>query len=256
MNFLNNLPQVTKNLLLLNITVFIVVLILAQQGTDYTGLLGAHYINSPLFEPFQMITYMFMHSLNDFLHIVFNMLLLVMFGAHLERIWGPKRFFLFYFACGIGAFALYNAIGVWEIMELKSQITSLGYDVSTMDNILINNFPLDATNALEQEMASKGGADVVNKYFRMIQTPMVGASGALFGILAGFAVLFPNTQLMLLFPPIPIKAKYLIGAYLIFEVYNSFYTNDQIAHLAHVGGAIVGIILVLYWRKTDRSNFY
>jgi membrane associated rhomboid family serine protease len=184
------------------------------------------------------------------------MLLLVMFGAHLERIWGPKRFFLFYFACGIGAFALYNAIGVWEIMELKSQITSLGYDVSTMDNILINNFPLDATNALEQEMASKGGADVVNKYFRMIQTPMVGASGALFGILAGFAVLFPNTQLMLLFPPIPIKAKYLIGAYLIFEVYNSFYTNDQIAHLAHVGGAIVGIILVLYWRKTDRSNFY
>ena len=256
MNFLNNLPQVTKNLLLLNITVFIVVLILAQQGTDYTGLLGAHYINSPLFEPFQMITYMFMHSLNDFLHIVFNMLLLVMFGAHLERIWGPKRFFLFYFACGIGAFALYNAIGVWEIMELKSQITSLGYDVSTMDNILINNFPLDATNALEKEMASKGGADVVNKYFRMIQTPMVGASGALFGILAGFAVLFPNTQLMLLFPPIPIKAKYLIGAYLIFEVYNSFYTNDQIAHLAHVGGAIVGIILVLYWRKTDRSNFY
>jgi membrane associated rhomboid family serine protease len=139
MNFLNNLPQVTKNLLLLNITVFIVVLILAQQGTDYTGLLGAHYINSPLFEPFQMITYMFMHSLNDFLHIIFNMLLLVMFGSHLERIWGPKRFFLFYFACGIGAFALYNAIGVWEIMELKNQITSLGYDVSTMDNILINN---------------------------------------------------------------------------------------------------------------------
>lgn len=256
MNFLNNIPQVTKNLLLLNITVFIVALILAQQGNDYTGLLGAHYINSPLFEPFQMITYMFMHSLNDFLHIVFNMLLLVMFGAHLERLWGPKRFFLFYFACGIGAFALYNAIGVWEIMELKRQITSLGYDVSTMDNILVNNFPADATSALEQEMMSKGGADVVNKYFRMIQTPMVGASGALFGILAGFGVLFPNTQLMLLFPPIPIKAKYLIGAYLVFEVYNSFYANDQIAHLAHVGGAIVGIILVLYWRKTDRSNFY
>ncbi len=256
MNFLNNIPQVTKNILLLNITVFIVVLILAQQGNDYTGLLGAHYINSPLFQPFQMITYMFMHSLNDFLHIIFNMLLLVMFGAHLERLWGPKRFFLFYFACGIGAFALYNAIGVWEIMELKNQLVSLGYDISTMDNILINNFPLDATTNLENEMMNKGGADVVNKYFRMIQTPMVGASGALFGVLAAFGVLFPNTQLMLLFPPIPIKAKYLIGAYFIFEVYNSFNSNDQIAHLAHVGGAIVGVILVLIWRKTDRSNFY
>jgi membrane associated rhomboid family serine protease len=256
MNFLNNIPQVTKNILLLNITVFIVVLILAQQGNDYTGLLGAHYINSPLFEPFQMITYMFMHSLNDFLHIIFNMLLLVMFGAHLERLWGPKRFFLFYFASGIGAFALYNAIGVWEIMELKNQLISLGYDISTMDNILINNFPLDATTNLEQEMMNKGGADIVNKYFRMIQTPMVGASGALFGVLAAFGVLFPNTQLMLLFPPIPIKAKYLIGAYFVFEVYNSFNANDQIAHLAHVGGAIVGVILVLIWRKTDRSNFY
>jgi len=256
MNFLNNIPQVTKNLLLLNITVFIVVLILAQQGNDYTGLLGAHYINSPLFQPFQMITYMFMHSLNDFLHIIFNMLLLVMFGAHLERLWGPKRFFLFYFACGIGAFALYNAIGVWEIMELKRQLVSMGYDISTMDSILINNFPLDETANLEREMMNKGGADIVNKYFRMIQTPMVGASGALFGVLAAFGVLFPNTQLMLIFPPIPIKAKYLIGAYFIFEVYNSFNSNDQIAHLAHVGGAIVGVILVLIWRKTDRSNFY
>jgi membrane associated rhomboid family serine protease len=256
MNFLNNIPQVTKNLLLLNITVFIVVLILAQQGDNYTGLLGAHYINSPLFEPFQMITYMFMHSLNDFLHIIFNMLLLVMFGAHLERLWGPKRFFLFYFACGIGAFALYNAIGVWEIIELKKDLVALGYDLSTLDNILINNFPLKATTNLEHEMMTKGGADVVNNYFRMIQTPMVGASGALFGVLAAFGVLFPNTQLMLIFPPIPIKAKYLIGAYFIFEVYNSFNANDQIAHLAHVGGAIVGVILVLIWRKTDRSNFY
>jgi len=256
MNFLNNIPQVTKNILLLNITLFIVVLILAQQGNDYTGLLGAHYINSPLFQPFQMITYMFMHSLNDFLHIIFNMLLLVMFGAHLERLWGPKRFFLFYFACGIGAFALYNAIGVWEIMELKRQLVSMGYDISTMDNILINNFPLDETANLEREMMNKGGDDIVNKYFRMIQTPMVGASGALFGVLAAFGVLFPNTQLMLIFPPIPIKAKYLIGAYFIFEVYNSFNSNDQIAHLAHVGGAIVGVVLVLIWRKTDRSNFY
>ncbi len=86
---------------------------------------------------------------------------------------------------------------------------------------------------------------------------MAGASGAIFGLLAGFAILFPNTQLMLLFPPIPVKAKWLIGGYLAFEIYSSIYrSNDSIAHLAHVGGAIVGIIMVLYWRKFDKSNFY
>ena len=120
---LNNLPQVTKNILILNIVFFVATFILKSQGIDLISSFGAHYVNSPLFKPYQIITYFFMHSNTDFLHIVFNMLLLVMFGAHLERIWGPKRFFLFYFACGIGAFALYNAIGVWEIMELKSQLT-------------------------------------------------------------------------------------------------------------------------------------
>jgi membrane associated rhomboid family serine protease len=251
MSILSNIPQVTKNLLLLNIMLYIVSLFMASNGVDFMQLLGAHYLNSPLFQPFQVITHMFMHSLGDFMHILFNMLLLVMFGAHLEQLWGPKRFFLFYMASGLGAFALYNSIGVYELYQLKQEIIASGYDLDILNNKVLNKqfeeIPLLAANSNE----------LINRYINMCYSNMVGASGAIFGILAGFAVLFPNTKLMLLFPPIPIKAKFLIGGYLAFEIYSSiFNSTDHIAHLAHVGGAIVGILIILIWRKKDRQNFY
>jgi membrane associated rhomboid family serine protease len=250
-SFLNNIPQVTKNLLSLNVMLFIVSLLLAGNGFNLGQYLGAHYFNSALFQPYQIITHMFMHSQTDFMHILFNMLLLVMFGAHLERIWGPKRFFIFYIASGLGAFFLYNSIGVWELMQLKSELFNLGYDIDVLNHKISNNY-------LDQiEIIQPFHQEALQRYVELTLSNMVGASGALFGVLAGFAVLFPNTQLMLLFPPIPIKAKYLIGAYLLFEIYSSISgPNDNIAHLAHVGGAVIGIALVLYWRKTDRHNFY
>jgi membrane associated rhomboid family serine protease len=250
-SFLNNIPQVTKNLLLLNVMLYIVSLFLASNGLDLGQYLGAHYFNSALFQPYQIITHMFMHSLTDFFHILFNMLLLVMFGAHLERLWGPKRFFIFYFASGLGAFLLYNSIGVWELMELKKSLISMGYDLDVLNHKITNNYLEDI------EIKMPYHREVLQQYYNYTVSNMVGASGALFGVLAGFGVLFPNTQLMLLFPPIPIKAKYLIGAYLFFEIYSSISgPQDNIAHLAHVGGALVGIALVLFWRKTDRQNFY
>lgn len=250
-SFLNNIPQVTKNLLLLNVMLYIVSLFLASNGLDLGQYLGAHYFNSALFQPYQVITHMFMHSLTDFFHILFNMLLLVMFGAHLERLWGPKRFFIFYFASGLGAFLLYNSIGVWELMELKKSLISMGYDLDVLNHKITNNYLEDI------EVKMPYHREALQQYYNLTVSSMAGASGALFGVLAGFGVLFPNTQLMLLFPPIPIKAKYLIGAYLFFEIYSSISgPQDNIAHLAHVGGALVGIALVLYWRKTDRQNFY
>ncbi len=244
-----HIPPVTKNILLLNITIFIVALFLASRGMDLH--LESHYVNSPLFKPYQMITHMFMHSKTDFLHIVFNMFLLVSFGSHLERIWGPKRFFLFYMASGIGAFMLYNAMGVIQIMELKQNLIQIGYDMDVLNHQITQKL-------FDQiQLLSNDSQYIIQEYISYSYSSMVGASGAIFGLLAGFAILFPNTELMLLFPPIPIKAKYLIGGYLIFEIYNSIYnTGDSIAHLAHVGGAIVGIALVLYWRKTDRNHFY
>lgn len=249
MSLLSNTPPVTKNLLLINVSLYVLSLVMMSKGIDLTSYLGAHYFNSPLFQPYQVVTHMFMHSLNDFTHILFNMLLLVMFGSHLERLWGPKRFFIFYFASGLGAFVLYNTLGFWELMELKTELIRMG---NSMD--IINS---KTVNLYFSEVEISTMSPELRKYIELSYSNMVGASGALFGVLAGFAVLFPNTQLMLLFPPIPIRAKYLVGAYLLFEIYNSIYmTHDQVAHLAHVGGAIVGITLVLVWRKKDRENFW
>ena len=258
---LSNIPQVTKNILILNGLFFLATFVLQNQGIDLIALLGAHYVNSPLFKPYQIITYFFMHSNTDFLHIVFNMLLLVMFGSHLERIWGPKRFFIFYIASAIGAFALYNIIGVYEIHQLKNAL------VGTLDIEIINNILKESNSEADlhfrlsnylSQLPDYTQIDVIKlgKYIQNSYTPMIGASGAIFGIMAAFAFLFPNTKLMLLFPPIPVKAKYLISVYFLYEVYNSYSApGDNVAHLAHVGGAVTGFIIVFIWNK-NRKNFY
>ncbi len=241
---LRDIPQVTKNLLILNILMFALTFFFQTQNIDLNSMLGAHYVNSPLFKPYQIISYFFMHG--DVFHILFNMFALVMFGGFLEKLWGPKRFFILYISAAIGAFALYNAIGVFEIIQLRKEIAAMGTpSLETIDNLMLSG----------QVYVNPPAA--LQKYYEMCFTPMVGASGAIFGIMAAFAILFPNTELMLLFPPIPIKAKFLIGGYFVYELYRSFYqvAGDNVAHLAHVGGAIVGAILVLIWRR-NRTNFY
>jgi len=267
---LKNLPPVTLNLLLINILVFVVSLVLSQNGTDMADLLGAHYFNSINFQPYQVVSHMFMHSLTDPFHIIFNMMLLVIFGGHLERLWGAKRYFIFYIACGFGALTLYSSIGVYEIIQVKEQITSSGLDLGLINSAIQNGhiFPLMDSNYFDQllyQNIEQGylqsevlqQSDAIYRYMELNVNSMAGASGALFGVMAAFMLLFPNTELYLMFIPIPIKAKYLIGGYLAFEVYNSLNTpHDNIAHLAHVGGAIVGIFLVLIRRKTDRKNFW
>ncbi|MFM6934479.1 MAG: rhomboid family intramembrane serine protease [Flavobacteriales bacterium] len=239
---LNNLPQVTKNIILLNIMFFIATIVLQTQGIDLTQTLGAHYVNSPLFQPYQIVTHFFMHG--GFLHILFNMYLFAILGAYLEHIWGPKRFFIFYFASAIGAFVLYNILGVYELAQLKSEIISQGGNISEI-NQYIKDGQMGSNNLL------------LHYYIQMCRTPMVGASGAIFGVMTAFAILFPNTEFRLYFA-IPIKAKYFVAGYFLIEVYAALQNNpnDSTAHLAHVGGAIVGAIIVLFWRRTDRSNFW
>ncbi len=243
---LNNLPQVTKNILILNIMFFVATFFLETQGIDLVQSFGAHYVNSPLFKPFQVVTHFFMHA--GFFHIFFNMWIFVMLGAHLERIWGPKRFFVFYIVCALAAFALFNAIGVYEVELLKEQLLSENYSINELNNLVQN-----------PEMLEKArfSSEIQLEYIQKIYSPMVGASGAIFGVMAAFTILFPNTVFYLYFA-LPVKAKYLIGAYLIYTLYMILYPdqNDNTAHLAHLGGAIAGGILILYWRKTDRSNFW
>lgn len=235
---LNNIPQVTKNILILNIMFFIATLFLETQGIDLIQSFGAHYVNSHLFEPYQVVTHFFMHA--GFLHILFNMWIFVILGAHLERMWGAKRFFIFYLISAFAAFALFNALGVYEIEQLKSQILDQGYSINSIN-----------------DLTHTTGDPIIDKYLIMINSPMVGASGAIFGVMAAFTILFPNTVFYLYFA-IPVKAKYLVGAYLVYTVYMILFPaqNDSTAHLAHLGGAIAGAVLVLYWRKKDRSNFW
>jgi membrane associated rhomboid family serine protease len=259
----NNIPPVTKNILILNILFYVSTMIMGSKGVDLISLLGAHYLNTPLFEPYQVVTHFFMHAPGIF-HILFNMLMLVMFGSHLERIWGAQRFFIFYVISALGSFALYNGIGMYQIMQMKAEIKSLGYDIIEVNNFIVNNQDLsrfDLLNSFAEFAVSKqrpvDDALFLFCYSMKALIPMVGASGAIFGIMAAFAYLFPNTELMLLFPPIPIKAKYLIGGYFVLEVFLGFkdYSGDNIAHFAHVGGAIAGFILVIIWNR-NKKTFY
>jgi membrane associated rhomboid family serine protease len=255
-----NIPQVTKNILLLNIAFFVASWLLKNQGIDLEMSLGAHYINSPFFEPYQVVTHFFMHDTNNLLHIFFNMWLFVTLGAYLENIWGAKRFFIFYVVSAMGSFALYNMIGFIEIMQLKSMLAQQ-FDLEQFDFFLKHR--LNVNGDLEVQINSYLQDNQINvtqylrSYLQKSITPMVGASGGVFGIMTAFAILFPNTEFRLYFF-IPVKAKYLVSAYFLWELYLSFQqqAGDNVAHLAHIGGAVAGAILVLVWRKKDRSNFW
>ena len=259
-----NLPQVTKNILLLNIAFFVASFILDKQGISLEHSLGAHYINSPFFEPYQVVTHFFMHSTTNFLHIFFNMWLFVMLGAYLENIWGGKRFFIFYIVSALGAFALYNFIGFYEIYQLKARLAS-ELDMEQFNYFLkhrVNQYG-DVTaqiNAYLNDQLQHHSASLkndINQYLTKAYVPMVGASGGVFGIMTAFAILFPNTEFRLYFA-IPVKAKYLVTGYFFLELYLAIenQAGDNVAHLAHVGGALAGAILVLIWRKNDRTNFW
>ena len=250
---LNNLPQVTKNILILNVLFYLFTLL--NPGIE--SVLGAHYITSPYFEPYQLITHFFMHG--GFFHLFLNMWLFVMLGAFLVRLWGPKRFFTFYIASAVGAFLLYNTMGMYQIAQIKSQLGNIDFD--TLNTILKSSDHaalLDNVNQyLNNVQMNYGDVDLLGKYISLVKTPLVGASGAVFGIMAAFAILFPNTEFLLYFA-IPVKAKYLVGGYFLWELYQSFNgtPGDNVAHLAHVGGAVVGAAFILFWRKNDKQNFW
>jgi membrane associated rhomboid family serine protease len=258
-----NTPTVTQNLIIVNIFFFVATFILEKQGVDLGTILGAHYFNTPLFKPWQLITHAFMHA--DIFHIFMNMYVLFMFGSFLERLWGAQRFLKVYFLSAFGAILLYNIAGYFQVEALINLIKSNGNgEQLTMINNLLREFGKSQQffEEANRYLNENGGISsyefsALNDYIGMSMTPMVGASGAVFGLLAAFALLFPNTELQLLFPPIPVKAKYLIGGYFVLEIYSSFHqtAGDHVAHLAHVGGAIVGGIIVLIWKRNS-SNFY
>ncbi len=186
-----------------------------------------------------------MHSTHGILHILFNMFALVMFGTQLERVWGEKKFLFYYLSTALGAALLHSFV---SYLRMNSLISSMDPELVTY---VINN-------GAELWADHKNYTDpLMNELNAMRNVPVLGASGAVFGILVAFGYLFPNTELMLMFPPIPVKAKYLVIGYIALELYLGFQNNpvDNVAHFAHLGGALVGILIVLFWQK-DKRNFY
>ena len=227
------LPPVVKNLLIINILLFIATGILQSPplNIDLTKILGLHYWRSDLFSPWQIISYMFMHG--NIPHILFNMFAVWMFGTHIENRWGSKRFLNYYLLTGFGAAFLHYLIIHFQIINLES--------VMNYDQIMII-----LNEGVVPEGISRGSAQ---KLFFLYNTPVVGASGSLFGILLAFGVLFPNTLLYLYFA-IPIKAKYFVIGYGLLELFSGLSNNpqDNVAHFAHLGGMLFGLLIFAYWK--------
>lgn len=218
-------PPVIKNLLIVNALAFFASTIFGDKVFDYFAL---HDIRSVYFKPHQLVTHMFLHG--GFSHILFNMLAVWMFGSVLENLWGGKRFLIFYMLCGLGAAALHLGVLYMEMNDVVAKFNSL---------------PAEQ----QQEL-------LYNPNYRLNQAT-VGASGAVFGCLAAFGYLFPNTLIYVYFF-LPVKAKWFVIFYAALELWMGVQNSagDNVAHWAHLGGALVGFLLVLYWNKNNRRNFY
>ena len=237
------LPPVVKNLIIINGLFFLATIVLEQtMHMDLEDLLGLHYFASPVFQPYQFVTYMFMHG--NFSHIFFNMFALWMFGSVLEQVWGPKKFLIYYMVTGIGAAVIqmlviyvqvYNAeIGLTA--DQIAQVRETGYQ------ILHNN-----QNFSDPLMGK------LNELYNMTT---IGASGAVFGLLLAFGILFPNSLIYLYFF-IPLKAKWFVIIYGAIELFSGvYYTGSNIAHFAHLGGMIFGFFMIIYWKKKADRNRY
>lgn len=238
----SSIPPVVKNLIIINAIMLFATYMLSMRGIDLTKILGLHYFESPDFRPYQLVTHMFMHG--GLMHLAFNMFALWMFGRVLESVWGPRRFFIYYFVTGLGAAALHTFVNFLEFQHFAGKM-------SPEDVQLVMNQGAEILNQ------GKNFSDVAaGKLNLLLNTPTVGASGAVFGILLGFGMLFPNTELMLLFPPIPIKAKYFVIGYGAIELFSGIANpGDNIAHFAHLGGMLFGFFMIKYWNKKT-TNFY
>ena len=218
--FWGSMPPVVKNLVILN---SIMLLITFLTGDFMYEKFALFYFESPLFKPYQLVTHMFMHG--NFVHLFFNMYSLVIFGIVLEQVWGSKKFFIYYMVTGLGAAALHSLVLWLEVSSLER-----AYQAGNM-------------------MAATG---IEN----LMRTPTVGASGAVYGVLLAYGMLFPNNVLQLLFPPVALKAKWFVLIFGAIELFLGISnTGSNIAHFAHLGGMLFGYFLIVYWKKKNRMYF-
>lgn len=239
-SWLGSIPPVTRNLLIINVLLWLVEFLIPGFRNTLLGFAGLHYVDASGFNPVQLVSYMFLHDPTNPTHVLFNMFTLWMFGRVLEQVWGSKRFLLFYMISGVGAAIVQECVWAltWKHDYIMAIARQAGYTYSHM-------------RAEVEPLLAQGNPDVLHaiamfkNYFITI-----GASGAVFGLLLGFAFVFPNLPMYLFFIPVPIKAKYMVAGYAVIEFFLGVGGRvDTVAHFAHLGGMIFALILLLIWKK-------
>ena len=243
---MNRISPTVKQLLIINVIFYFGSSFSLNTEFIYS-LFSLHFPENPEFKFWQLLTHMFMHG--NLMHLAFNMLALWMFGSTLVSIWGKNKFLIFYFSCGIGAALLQNYANYVNIDSFVSALSDANVSQDQITSILKSatypTYILDFVS--ESKMLS-----AYNDY----NTPMIGASGAIYGIVVAFSFMFPNTKLMLLFPPIPIKAKFFVPGLILIDLFFGLTSASigSIAHFAHIGGAITGFLMMWYWKKSQFNN--
>lgn len=247
---MRGISDTVKHLIIINVLVFVCCLVVGENAYN---LLSMWYPENANFKFWQIITHMFMHSDTFYLHIVFNMLGIWMFGTPLEQLWGRNKFLFFYFSCGLGAVLLPFIIDYFHFNSIITPLLENGFDKNSIISLL-NEGKYDT------RWADIIGNENVSTLSTIFFQRSVGASGALMGLLVGFGMLFPNSELMLIFLPIPIKAKYFIPLLLAYEIISGINGGTSmfgvnVAHFAHVGGALTGFIIMLFWKKNQFDKY-
>ena len=242
-NFLSNIPTITKNLLIINVLMWVAAIVIPRAtGFDVTYWLGLHFWRGADFNAAQMVTYMFLHDTSGPMHIFFNMFSLWMFGRILERVLGPKRFLFYYLVCGIGAAVVQEVM--WEL-TWRGELVAL----------LAQSNPGTSAAQLEAMLAGGQLNDLARQFSDQLIT--VGASGAVFGILLAFGMIFPNMPMYIIPFPFPIKAKWMVLGYGLIELFfgvSGF--QASVAHFAHLGGMLFGFFTIWYWKRNGAIGGY
>jgi membrane associated rhomboid family serine protease len=239
---MNNLTDAIKHLIIINVIVFVAPQLLQL---DFTNMLALHFPMNENFGIWQYVTHMFMHG--SFAHILFNMYGLWAFGTPLEQMWGKKKFIFFYFTAGLGAGLIYTLVNYYQFNNLYELFINAGLNHSEILTILKNGTTNDARviTAISQEQ--------FNEITSLFNTPAVGASGAIYGVLVAFGLYFKDAKLALIFFPVPIAAKYFIPVMILGDLFFGMtkYSVGNVAHFAHIGGALIGFLLAWYWKKNQ-----